>query len=116
QTGKGAAYETPLRDKKHGRIYRLVYRREGEAPAEPSRPSSAQRELRPPSELVALLKSDNMQQRLLGQRLLVERGDKSVVPALVELAKNQSVDAIGLNTASIHALGTLAGLGELDTK
>ena len=24
RTGKGAAYETELRDKKHGRIYRLV--------------------------------------------------------------------------------------------
>jgi hypothetical protein len=23
KTGKGAAYETPLRDKKHGRVYRL---------------------------------------------------------------------------------------------
>ena len=25
KTGKGAAYETPLRDKTHGRIYRVVY-------------------------------------------------------------------------------------------
>ena len=25
KTGKGDAYETDLRDKKHGRIYRLVY-------------------------------------------------------------------------------------------
>src|SRR5262249_15670107 len=24
-TGKGGAYESPLRDKKHGRIYRIVY-------------------------------------------------------------------------------------------
>ena len=24
KTGKGAAYETPLRDKTHGRIYRIV--------------------------------------------------------------------------------------------
>jgi len=28
QTGKGAAYETPLRDKTHGRIYRIVYGKE----------------------------------------------------------------------------------------
>ena len=27
KTGKGSAYETDLRDKKHGRIYRLVYDR-----------------------------------------------------------------------------------------
>ena len=26
KTGKGGAYETELRDKKHGRIYRLVYK------------------------------------------------------------------------------------------
>ena len=25
RTGKGAAYETPLRDKAHGRIYRIAY-------------------------------------------------------------------------------------------
>src|SRR6185312_5461330 len=29
QTGKGNAYESDLRDKKHGRIYRLVYGAEG---------------------------------------------------------------------------------------
>ena len=29
KTGRGSAYETDLRDKKHGRIYRIVY--EGEA-------------------------------------------------------------------------------------
>ena len=33
KTGKGGAYETDLRDKKHGRIYRLVYR--GAPKAEP---------------------------------------------------------------------------------
>ncbi len=33
KTGKGNAYETPLRDKTHGRIYRIVYK-----DAEPSRP------------------------------------------------------------------------------
>jgi putative membrane-bound dehydrogenase-like protein len=123
QTGKGQAYETPLRDKKHGRIYRLVYRREGEAPAEPAAPGKAQRELRPPTvsgtgetPILQMLKSDNMQQRLLGQRLLVERGDKSVVPELVKLANDKTVDAIGLNTSAIHAIGTLSGLGALDQK
>jgi putative heme-binding domain-containing protein len=51
-----------------------------------------------------------MQQRLRAQRLLVERGDKSVVSALTEMAKDQAVDPIGLNTTVIHALSTLAGL------
>jgi putative membrane-bound dehydrogenase-like protein len=115
QTGKGAAYETPLRDKKHGRIYRLVYKREGETPAEPTQSGgqTAQRELRPP-ELIALLSSDNMQQRLLAQRLLVEGGDKRIVSSLIPMVNDDRVDENGLNTAAIHALGTLAGLGALD--
>jgi putative membrane-bound dehydrogenase-like protein len=115
QTGKGAAYETPLRDKKHGRIYRLMYAGQASSLSRPAAPTRAG-ETPTPQSLVALLKSPNMQQRLLAQRLLVERGDKSVVPALVEIAKDQTVDSIGLNTAAIHALGTLAGLGALDTK
>src|SRR5262249_22980785 len=69
QTGKGAAYETPLRDKKHGRIYRLQYvgrtsgRSDTKISAAGTKPAVQQ--------LAALLKSDNMQQRLLAQRLLV---------------------------------------------
>src|SRR5436190_8375828 len=76
QTGKGAAYETPLRDKTHGRIYRIAYRRAGVSPAqtdgEPSSAANAgtpalmrgQRDTRPalttPQLLVAALKNDNM--------------------------------------------------------
>ena len=56
---------------------------------------------------------DNQLWRLHAQRLLVERGKTDVVPALVELAGDQSVDAIGLNTGVIHALWTLHGLGAL---
>ena len=114
RTGKGAAYETELRDKKHGRIYRLDYvgqasrlsdsqKRAGETPA-----------LREPDQLIAALKSDNMFWRSHAQRLLVERGDKDVVPALVDLVKDKSIDAIGLNTAAIHALWTLKGLGAIE--
>ncbi len=38
------------------------------------------------------------------QRLLVERGNKDVVPQLIALVKDNSVDEIGLNPAAIHAL------------
>ncbi len=114
QTGKGQAYETPLRDKKHGRIYRLVY--VGRASGRPLlNENQVTAGGTPAPRLVELLKSDNMQQRLLGQRLLIERGDKSIAPALAELAKDQAVDSIGLNTAAIHALGTLSGLQALDS-
>src|SRR6185369_15775496 len=111
QTGKGQAYETPLRDKKHGRVYRLAYgskREQGTGKKGQDAFASEQ--------LVALLKSANMQQRLLGQRLLVERGDKSVVAELASLANDQTVDSIGLNTVAIHSLGTLSALGALDYK
>jgi putative heme-binding domain-containing protein len=64
---------------------------------------------------VAALKSDNMFWRLQAQKLLVERGEKDVVPALVKLVEDKSVDAIGLNTAAIHAIWTLKGLGALDS-
>jgi putative membrane-bound dehydrogenase-like protein len=106
-TGKGNAYEIPLRDKTHGRIYRIVYR-EGK----PSAPVTLDPD--DPKALLAGLKSDNQLWRMHGQRLLVERGKKDVVPELIALVNDRSVDAIGLNPAAIHALWTLHGLGALD--
>jgi putative membrane-bound dehydrogenase-like protein len=107
QTGKGGAYETDLRDKRHARIYRIVY--QGAQPTKPLSLAGAS-----PEVLVATLKNTNMFWRLHAQRLLVERGDKDVAPALIDLVEDKSVDAIGLNTAAIHALWTLHGLGALD--
>ncbi len=109
KTGKGNAYETPLRDKTHGRIYRVVHR---DAPEATTRTVS----LNPddPSSLLAGLKSDNRFWRSHAQRLLVERDKGDVVPALIALVRDRSVDAIGLNPAAIHAIWTLKGLGLLD--
>jgi putative membrane-bound dehydrogenase-like protein len=108
RTGKGSAYETPLRDKKHGRIYRLV--RTG-APAATTTMSLAGASS---GELVAALKSDNMFWRLHAQRLLVERGKPDVVPDLLRLVEDRSVDGIGLNVGAMHAIWTLGGLGMID--
>jgi putative membrane-bound dehydrogenase-like protein len=108
RTGKGAAYETPLRDKKHGRIYRVVYG--SEKPAKAIDLSKAS-----PNQLVAALKNDNMLWRMHAQRMLVERGNKDAAPALSELVRDSSVDEIGLNPAAIHALWTLHGLGAVNT-
>jgi putative membrane-bound dehydrogenase-like protein len=108
KTGKGNAYQTELRDKKHGRIYRLVYT--GAKPAKPFSLKDAT-----PEQLVATLKNDNLFWRRHAQRLLVERGKPDVVPALVELVKDPRVDQIGLNAGAIHALWTLHGLGKLDS-
>ena len=107
ENGPGNAYMTDLRDKKHGRIYRLVY---DAAP----KPTSKSLEEAPSSELVETLKSNVMLWRKHAQRLLVERGDMSVVSDLLKLAGDRNVDEIGLNTGAIHALWTLKGLGALD--
>src|SRR4051794_17674504 len=97
QNGKGNAYVTPLRDKTHGRIYRIV--------AKDGTPSKQPKlDANDPAGLVAALKSDNQLWRLHAQRLLVERGKGDVVPDLIALVADRSVDGIGLNPAAIHAL------------
>jgi len=137
RTGRGAAYETTLRDKEHGRIYRVSYT--GARASSPAAASSATSASIPsssvrqggtaaggdaraptrldkstPQQLVNTLEHDNMLWRMHAQRLLAERGNKDVVPALCELVGDQHVDEIGLNPAAIHALWTLHGLGALD--
>nr|WP_295929121.1 PVC-type heme-binding CxxCH protein [uncultured Dyadobacter sp.] len=106
ENGKGNAYETPLRDFTHGRLYRIGWKN---APKYTPITLSKTR----PDELVATLKNSNMFWRQHAQRLLVERGNKDVVAKLVELVKDKSVDEIGLNTAAIHALWTLEGLNAI---
>ena len=113
KTGKGNAYESDLRDKRHGRIYRIVPTATAPVTASVGRKSAVLSDLSQasPAELVAGLKHQSMERRLQAQRLLIEKGDQSVVSALIELAKDQSVDAAGLNVGAIHAIWTLQGLG-----
>ena len=117
--GEGNAYESELRDKTHGRIYRIVWsgenpNRPGVAnPATKSKPftlagASAQK-------LVATLRNENLLWRRHAQRLLVERGRQDVIAELIALTRDRSVDAIGLNVGAIHALWTMHGLNALDT-
>ena len=107
--GKGGAYETDLRDKRHGRVYRVIY-----TPGTPSK--SFDLHDAPSEKLIEALQSDNMLWRMHAQRLLVERADKSVIPALAKLVANQSVDELGLNPAAVHALWTIDGLGGTDLR
>lgn len=109
-TGKGNAYESDLRDKKHGRVYRVV-------------PTAADKDsLHDWSslakatnlELVQVLKHPSFNWRLQAQRLLVAKNAKDIVPQLLTLIADQTVDAIGLNVGAIHALWTLKGLGVID--
>jgi uncharacterized protein len=105
--GPGNAYETSLRDHRRGRIYRVSYKN---APASTKR-SLSKKDTRG---LLEALASDNMFWRLTAQRLIVERGERDVVPQLLALVGNSSVDEIGINGGAMHALWSLKGLGELE--
>ncbi|MBI2803839.1 MAG: ThuA domain-containing protein [Planctomycetes bacterium] len=110
KNGKGNAFVTPLRDKVHGRIYRLVMK----TPDAHGRKAVGSPPLKTPAQMVAALKSDNLFWRKHAQRLLIERGKKDVVPALLKLAADASVDEIGFNGGVMHCLWTLHGLGAGD--
>ncbi len=111
QTGKGAAYESDLRDKRFGRIYRLLYQASQE-----EKVASHSRDLSnaSSSELVAALNDTNFFWRRTAQRLIVERGamDASTLTALVKLVDNHDMDAIGLTPSAMHAIWSLSGLAE----
>lgn len=85
-----------------GRIYRVV---------EASRPRSVIPRFSTASsaELVAALSHPNGWRRDTAQRLLVERGNPDVVPALRQLARSE-----GDPVPRLHALWTLEGLGAVD--
>jgi mono/diheme cytochrome c family protein/glucose/arabinose dehydrogenase/HEAT repeat protein len=86
----------------YGRIYRIVH-------------ESTRRDLTPlpmstaSAQLVTTLSHPNGWRRDMAQQLLVERGDKSVVPSLRKLAQSAS-DA----RTRLHALWTLDGLDSIE--
>lgn len=93
RTGRGNAYETPLRDKRHGRIYRVF-------------PTGTANDAIP-SDPLAGLAHPNLLWRLQAQRRIVEGGDRSTAKVLGELVRASSV-------ASPHALHALASMGALE--
>ena len=92
-------------DKQHnwGRIWRI--RHEGQSPDRT--PPRMYQET--PAQLVAHLAHPNGWWRDTAQKLLVLKQDKSVVPALKQMARGSTSQL-----ARIHALWTLEGLGALD--
>lgn len=84
-----------------GRIYRITA--EGAPPAR--RPSLGEA---PAADLIAALSHPNSWWRRTAQRLLVDRADTAVVPALEELARSGEAPL-----GRLHALWTLEGLGRL---
>ncbi|MBA3312766.1 MAG: ThuA domain-containing protein [Planctomycetota bacterium] len=108
ETGKGAAHVTPLRDKRHGRIYRIEYDAAKTTEAAPLNPQNT-------DGLVEALGRDNLTWRLHAQRLLIENGNKDVASKLLKAIAGSKQDATGLNAVATHALWTLNALGALDT-
>ncbi|MEC3878185.1 PVC-type heme-binding CxxCH protein [Parapedobacter sp. 10938] len=108
--GPGNAFDSELRDKKYGRVYRLVYK-------DAKHRNGFKLTKEDPDGLLEALKSDNKFWRTHAQRLLVERGQDDVAEDLIRIAGDQKIDKIGLNAPAIHALWTLQGLnliGERD--
>ena len=101
RNGKGNAYETPLRDKQHGRVYRIYPKGSADdrnPGLDPAKPET----------LIAALDHPNLFWRLHAQRLIVESGDDKLAEPLKKIAADGT-------RASAHALHALAGLGASDT-
>lgn len=103
--GKGNAYETPLRDREHGRIWRVVPAKapvRKNAALDPSKPATLAVGLTSPSQLI----------RLHAQRLLVERGGQDALKHLEMLIReNVAPEGSDKPLAAIHAIWTIEGLG-----
>lgn len=103
-TGPGGAYQTEqnLRDKTHGRIYRVVWK---DGPRSPIRSLATTKT----GDVVAALDSANSFWALTAQRLIV---DNKLTATSSDLKKRVRSGTGG--TGSIHALWSLEGLGALD--
>ncbi len=104
KTGRGNAYETPLRDTRHGRIYRIYPQgtTDDENPGlDPARPET----------LIAALDHPNQLWRLHAQRLLVETRATGQVEALRKLVADGAAEG---KRSALHAFHALHGLGALD--
>jgi putative membrane-bound dehydrogenase-like protein len=88
----------------HGRIWRLV-------PVDKSLRTIENLDKKTDAELVALLGDSDSWWRDTAQRLLVQRGDRSVVPDLQKLVRSGKT-----SQEKLHALYTLSGLGGLDVE
>ena len=107
ENGKGNAYINPLRDHERGRIYRIAYKNNNQK-------NTLQLNKNDVGGLVKALSNNNMFWRSHAQRLLVEKADKTVLPALYKLVQNEQLDETGINAPAIHALWTMHGLKALN--
>ena len=105
KTGRGGAYESPVRDTALGRIFRVFPK----ASANDTYPKLVPADL---DSLVAGLAHPNLFWRLQAQRLIVESGSQAATAKLKEIVKSTPVTAT--NRAAIHAFYALQGLAALD--
>lgn len=101
ENGAGNAHVNPLRDKSHGRIWRVVYKGNTKQAIQSLDRNNSK-------ELLAALSADNRFWRMTAQRLLVESGNKELVPQLIGMLENSS------SIAGLHAVWILDGLQALD--
>ncbi|MGN6438538.1 MAG: PVC-type heme-binding CxxCH protein [Agriterribacter sp.] len=106
ENGKGNAHINALRDSVKGRIYSVRYKTAKEAKKTVLSKDDA-------DGLISALSHPNMFWRTTAQRLLIESGNKKVIPQLLKLVADTKKDEIGLNPAAVHALWTLHGLKAL---
>ncbi|MCB0685313.1 MAG: ThuA domain-containing protein, partial [Saprospiraceae bacterium] len=107
ENGTGNAHVNPLRDKSHGRIYRLVY----DGAEEQKYPDLGPDKM---DNCVAALRNENLFWRLHAQRLLVENQYTAAKDQLIAMIEDPRMDALDLSPGAIHALWTLKGLDLLD--
>src|SRR4051812_28427497 len=93
-----------LESRQRGRIWRV-------RPDDGKPPPRPQMKDVPAADLVKRLSDDNFWWRITAQRLLIERQDRSIVPALESLAANGP-----MAEARFHALWTLDGLHALSSQ
>ena len=104
ENGAGNAYETPLRDKVHARIWRLKPKG---AQSSRERGLSGMRA----GELVAALGSPDLQRRLHAQARLVASREPQVDDLLRAAAADEALDGIGNAPLVLHAIHALAQRG-----
>lgn len=98
ENGTGNAYVNPLRDKQHGRIWRVVYKQSPKGIIQSLDKNNVEA-------LINALSSENKFWRITAQRLIIERGKTDVQEDLLNLLEGKS------DLAALHALWTLDGLG-----
>ncbi len=98
-TGRGNAYESPLRDQHRGRIYRVF-------PTGSPNDEAPRLDPAAPATLLAGLAHTNLFWRLHAQRLIVEHDSRGLIPDL-----RQRVMAAGIDAPhALYALGQFAAL------